>query len=186
MKTANNYPEMDVLWEIPGPRSGLDWMSREELRTILNARTRYPTLWLKNLDTKYINIRFDNRTGHALIWTQGFNSTMQVNREAALEKLTKKLTDLYESIPDDLVQCHTVKEAVRFLADLETDTLGVEPKKYWRLNPEWKDPLPIIEKPLEAARQFVDGKISAGKFGELLGFGPGELHGFKAACKALG
>lgn len=37
----------------------------------------------------------------------------------------------------------------------------------------------------EAARRYSEGKISAGKFGELLGLEPGELHDFKTACGAF-
>jgi len=39
--------------------------------------------------------------------------------------------------------------------------------------------------PVEAARQFTRGEISAGKFGELLGLQPGELHDFKTAVHAF-
>ena len=39
--------------------------------------------------------------------------------------------------------------------------------------------------PLEAARLFAAGDISAGKLGELLGLQPGELHQFKTACHAF-
>jgi len=43
-------------------------------------------------------------------------------------------------------------------------------------------PLPS---PLIAARQFIRGELSVGKFGELLGLNSGELHDFKNACSRV-
>lgn len=42
-----------------------------------------------------------------------------------------------------------------------------------------------LDQTAEYAKKFSHGEISAGKFGELLGLKPGELHDFKKACKAF-
>ena len=71
---GRNYPKVDVIVKTDTPTHGKQWISPESLREILNARMRYNTLWLLNPETKYLNFRIDQRTGHCLIWTQQYNS----------------------------------------------------------------------------------------------------------------
>lgn len=127
------FPEQDVLMEVPEPRSGLDWMSKKELKDILNARVRYPTLWLKNPETKYLNIRLDNRTGHALIWTQAFNSIKQAEFMRERKELCDKLLATNLAV---------AKEAAELLKSLAVEEMSFEAKKFWRINPNWVDPNP--------------------------------------------